>query len=124
MPVVKVLPSGLEFEVNQNESVAEAAWRQGLVWPTKCWGQVDCMSCFTKVVDGELAVIPAAEEETEAMRARMSRKVRTPLIRLGCRLRINGDGVVLEKQGVRPAQASDNNMIGSDPGAAVESGRP
>jgi 2Fe-2S ferredoxin len=101
MPRVTVRPSGIEIEVQPDEAVAEAAWRQGLTWPTTCWGQLSCMSCFVTVVDGELSAIPPEDEELDAMRLRMSDRVRGPLVRLGCQLRVKKDGLVVEKQGVR-----------------------
>lgn len=124
MPLVTIEPAGIELEVRAGESVAEAAWRQGYVWPTKCWGQAECMSCFTKVVSGELAADPADDEEHDAMRLRMAERVRSPLVRLACQLRVTRDGLVLEKPGVRLATDSDSNMNGTNPSATtVEAGR-
>lgn len=94
----------VELEVVAGESVAEAAWRQGFTWPTKCWGQQDCMVCFVRVLDGEELVSVADEEELLAMRTKLPRKLRGSLVRLGCRLQVNGDGVVLEKKGVLAPQ--------------------
>lgn len=121
MPLVTIEPSGVELEVRPGESVAEAAWRQGYVWPTKCWGQAECMSCFTKVLGGELSAHPADAEEHDAMGLRMAERVRSPLVRLACQLRVKRDGLVLEKQGVRLMTDSDNNM--NQPSGAVEAGR-
>lgn len=119
MPRVTIQPAGIELEVNEGESVAEAAWRQDYVWPTQCWGQADCMSCFTKIVDGELCAVPAEQVELDAIRLKMSGRFKTnPLVRLGCQLRCHGSGLVLEKKGFRPAAPADNNMVDS-----VESGR-
>jgi 2Fe-2S ferredoxin len=101
VPRVLILPSGIELEVAPGESVAEAAWRQGYVWPTQCWGQADCMTCFTKILDGELSAVPAAEFELDAVRLKMSDKMKSnPLVRLGCQLRVAGPGLVLQKAGV------------------------
>ncbi|WP_281356262.1 2Fe-2S iron-sulfur cluster-binding protein [Acrocarpospora macrocephala] len=111
MPWVTVEPSGVRFEVREGESVAEAAWRQGYVWPTKCWGQADCMSCFTKIVDGELSAVPAGTEELDAMRLKMVARVRGPMVRLACRLTVKKDGLVLHKQGVRvPEDVPNSNQ--------------
>lgn len=112
MPRVTIQPSGVALEVNQGESVAEAAWRQGYIWPTQCWGQADCMTCFTKILDGELSAVPADEFELDAKRFKMTDKFRSsPLIRLACQLRCTGNDLVLEKHGFRPAEAEDNNMV-------------
>jgi 2Fe-2S ferredoxin len=105
MPEVRVEPAGVEFDVEKGESVAEAAWRQDVTWPTKCFGQAECMVCFVKVIDGELQTLPPEDDELFEMRTRLPRRLRGPLIRLACRLRIKGPGVVLEKKGVRPPPA-------------------
>jgi 2Fe-2S ferredoxin len=100
--MVRVEPSGVEFDVQPGESVAEAAWRLGYTWPTTCWGQADCMVCFVRVLDGELQAAPASEDELFQMQTKMTRRLRSPLTRLACRLRVKGDGLVLEKKGVQP----------------------
>ncbi|TDC57431.1 2Fe-2S iron-sulfur cluster binding domain-containing protein [Actinomadura sp. KC345] len=100
MPIVRVEPAGVEFDVPAGESVAEAAWRLGYIWPTKCYGQAECMVCFAKVVDGELGCVPPDDEELFQMRTRLPKRLRGPLVRLACRLRVTGPGVVLEKKGV------------------------
>lgn len=104
MPIVRVEPAGLEFEVEPGEGVAEAAWRQGYTWPTKCWGQAECMVCWVRILDGELAAEPPSEDELFAMRSRLPVKLRSPLTRLACQLRVKGDGLVLEKKGVKPPE--------------------
>lgn len=109
MPRVSIQPSGLTIEVGPNESLAEAAWRQGYRWPTTCWGKADCMVCVALVVDGETSVIPPDAEEIEAIRLRLSRHLRRPQSRLACRLRFCGDGAVVEKKGVRPPPASNTS---------------
>lgn len=96
----------VEIEVEPGESVAEAAWRQGYTWPTKCFGQQDCMVCFTKILAGEEMIEEPADDELFAMRTKLPRRLRGSLVRLGCRVRVGGPGVVLEKKGVR-APAGD-----------------
>jgi 2Fe-2S ferredoxin len=99
--------SDVDIEVNPGESVAEAAWRQGYEWPTKCWGQLECMQCFVRVKagDGEVNIVPAGEEEVIAMRTMFPPRLRSPMVRLGCRITVCGEGVVLEKKGVKPPTA-------------------
>jgi 2Fe-2S ferredoxin len=101
VPVVRVEPAGLEFEVRPGESVAEAAWRHGYYWPTRCWGQAECMVCYTRVVAGDGAVEPPDDYELDQMDALLPRLWRAPATRLACQLRIVGPGVVLAKEGVR-----------------------
>lgn len=108
---VRIEPAGVDLEVENGESVAEAAWRQGYHWPTQCYGQADCMSCFTKVVDGELAALPAEELELDAMRLKMSKSVQSLTVRLGCQLKVCGEGLVLHKAGFRESEAADHNML-------------
>lgn len=120
MPWVRIEPAGVRLEVRDGESVAEAAWRQDYVWPTQCWGQADCMTCWTKIIDGELSATPAEEFELDAKRFKMAEKFRSsPLIRLGCQLRCTGDDLVLEKRGFRPAEPEDNNMTAAGEQVAV-----
>lgn len=114
MTKVRIEPSGLEFDVGPHEAVAEAAWRQGYVWPTKCWGQEQCTVCFVKVLDGELNVAPPKDDELFAMRTLMPRRLRTSLTRLGCQIRLTGEGVVLEKKGVQPPPADGVQSVEID----------
>ncbi len=104
MACVRVEPAGVEFDVKPGESVAEAAWRLGYTWPTKCWGQAECMVCFVRVIGGEVRAQPAGDAELLAMRTLLPRRLRGPLTRLACRLQVTGDGLVVEKKGVQPPQ--------------------
>lgn len=106
MPTVRVDPAGLELDVQPGESVAEAAWRQGYTWPTKCWGQATCMVCLVRVAGGELSARPAEQEELDAMRARLPARLRSSMVRLACRLVPTGEGLVLEKRGVQSPDSS------------------
>jgi ferredoxin, 2Fe-2S len=100
--VVRVEPLGAEIELFPGETLADAAWRLGFVWPTTCWGQADCMLCRVRIVSGEEFVAPPEEEEREALRVRLPAAARGPGVRLACRLTVQGDGVIVEKSGVRP----------------------
>jgi ferredoxin, 2Fe-2S len=103
LPTVRVEPSGIQFEVDPGESVAEAAWRLGYTWPTLCWGQAECMVCVTKVIEAEDHTEPQADEErTQMQKLLPARLLGDAKSRLACRLLIKGEGVVLEKRGVRP----------------------
>ena len=48
---VRIEPSGHEFEITQDESVLDAALRQGLHLPYGCRGGT-CGSCKAKVIEG------------------------------------------------------------------------
>jgi len=100
LPVVRIEPLGDEICVRPGEAVAEAAWRLGYHWPTTCFGQANCMACRVRIVAGEQFVVPADDEESEAMRTRLPFATREGT-RLGCRLIVIADGVTVEKRGVR-----------------------
>jgi ferredoxin, 2Fe-2S len=100
--VVRVEPLGAELEVRSGETLAEAAWRLGYGWPTTCWGQAECTLCWVRVVGGEDHVAPPEAEEAEALLHLLPSAVRRPGVRLACRLSVTGEGVVVEKYGVRP----------------------
>ncbi len=100
---VRIEPAGAELDVEAGETVLEAAWRLGYTWPTKCFGQAECMVCFVTVVDGELQTEPPGPHEVFQMETRLPPRTRGPLVRLACRLKVTGPGVVLEKKGVRSA---------------------
>lgn len=102
MTIVRIEGSDVEIDVDAGESVAESAWRQGFFWPTRCWGQMDCVQCHVRVGDGEENIVPATDEELFVLRTKFPRRLRTSLTRLGCQVRVTGPGVVLEKKGVRP----------------------
>ncbi|MGH3246637.1 MAG: hypothetical protein ACRDOI_10570, partial [Trebonia sp.] len=90
------------IDVRARESVAEAAWRLGYTWPTKCWGQLECTMCFARIAGGEEHIAPPGDDEVLAMRTRLPARLRSPLVRMGCRILVTGEGVVLEKKGVKP----------------------
>lgn len=102
MTNVVVQPAGVTIAVQPGETLAESAWRQGYRWPTTCWGQAECMVCAVRVISGEESTVPPDAEEEDAMRLRFPRHLRRPDSRLACRLRVSGEGVVVEKKGVRP----------------------
>lgn len=101
MPVVTIVPGDLKIEVATGETLAQAAWRQGYHWPTTCWGDMQCMVCATVVCGGEAVAEPATAAEEAAIAERMPRFRQLPGTRLACRLRVSGDGLVVEKEGVR-----------------------
>jgi len=105
MPVVTIVPGDIRIEVAAGESLAQAAWRQGYHWPTTCWGEMQCTVCAAVVISGEAVVEPATPEEETAVRERMPRFRQQPGTRLACRLRVLGEGVVVEKPGVQPPAA-------------------
>jgi 2Fe-2S ferredoxin len=102
VPIVRVEPLGVEIEVAPGEPLADAAWRVGYVWPTRCWGQAECMVCRVRILEGEDRTEPADAEERTALRRHAGIDVDRERVRLGCRLHVVGEGVVVEKAGVKP----------------------
>lgn len=99
---VRVEPIGAELDVRAGESVFEAALRQGLTWPTLCYGQARCTACALQVLDGHPATDPAGPEEQGVLRQLAQRRrgsVRDT--RLACRLTVTG-AVTVEKKGAKP----------------------
>jgi ferredoxin, 2Fe-2S len=61
------------------------------------------MVCVTKVIEAEDHTEPQADEErTQMQKLLPARLLGDAKSRLACRLLIKGEGVVLEKRGVRP----------------------
>ena len=54
---VTVLPSGLSFQVEANETILEAALRQGIDFPFRCKQGV-CTSCVCRLRSGSVSYLP------------------------------------------------------------------
>jgi 2Fe-2S ferredoxin len=106
MTSVRVEPLGVDLEVEPGESLIEAAWRLGYRWPTTCYGQAECMLCRVEVMAGEEQIEPQGPDEELALRIRLPASARRPGVRLACRLRLRGEGVMVRKAGVVPPGAS------------------
>lgn len=100
MSFVRVMPLNVDIEVEPGEPLAVAAWRLGYRWPTLCWGQAECMLCRVRVLEGEQNIEAPQPDEVDALRRRLIGSL--DRVRLGCRLRVLGEGVVVEKKGVVP----------------------
>jgi len=122
---VRVEPADVTLDVHEDETLIEAAWRQGYYWPTICEGKAECGQCFVEILVGEENVSPRTEDEhativdvfgrteeaTEAFgyapRPRPYAD-RVDELRLACCLRLTGDALV-KKRGLR--------YVGHDPRA-------
>jgi adenylate cyclase len=101
MATVHVRPSGIEFAVEADESIFEAAERAGYRWPTVCGGVGSCTTCFAIVTDGVENSSEISPFEREGL-GRIDVPASEPgQLRLACQLRISGDVTVL-RSGVRP----------------------
>lgn len=97
---VRVMPAGVEIEVDDGESLMSAALRQGYRWPTVCGGLGTCRTCFVEVRVGVEKCSPMSQLEAEGIAA-----LRKPVdgeTRLACQVRISGGEVTVHKSGVRP----------------------
>lgn len=99
--MLHVRPSGIEFEVEPDESIFTAAERHGYRWPTICGGVGSCTTCYAVIVEG-------AENSSEISRFEREGLGRIDLpptadgeVRLACQLTISGD-VTVVRSGVRP----------------------
>jgi ferredoxin, 2Fe-2S len=97
MPSVRVEPEGFVLTVESGETLIEAAWRLGYVWPTTCYGKAECTMCHVEVVAGAENLSALGDEEAAAL-AVLGRRANG--LRLACRLQLAGDAVV-RKRGVR-----------------------
>ena len=98
-------PSGIEFEVRDDETVFEAAARHGIRWPTVCGGLGSCTTCYVLIADGHDNVSEVSRFEQEGL-SRIDLPVgEMSEVRLACQLRISGD-VSVVRSGVRPRRKS------------------
>ena len=49
MPKITIQPLNRTIEAQEGETIMEAAWADGLYWPTTCGGQGICTSCASMV---------------------------------------------------------------------------
>ena len=94
MSTVRVSPGGIEFEVHPGESVFDASFREGWMWPTTCYGQAQCTRCHMKVVSGaaDLPAIGALELPIVERLSRISyRSEPDVVLRLACQVRPTND---------------------------------
>lgn len=54
---VTVLPSGLSFQVDSNETILDAALRHGIDFPFRCKQGV-CTSCVCRLRSGSVSYLP------------------------------------------------------------------
>ncbi|MCW2830625.1 MAG: ferredoxin [Aeromicrobium sp.] len=102
---VLVEPAGHAIEVQDGESVIQAAWREGYDWPTLCYGMGTCTACQCEIVEGLDRVSPTTEAERSMLSGLANRRRRRDprRVRLACQLRVVGN-VVIRKPGVRLAE--------------------
>jgi ferredoxin len=100
-----VLPSGIDITVATGETVFEAASRQGVDWPTRCYGQAQCMLCALELEDVADGAVAPQGEEVDAIRRIQSLRGPGFRCRLACRMRVSG-AVTVRKDGVQYSAAT------------------
>ena len=104
MVKVTVLPSGLEYEAAEGETLMGAAQSNGLYWPTTCGGQGLCTTCLSEVVSGAECLVGMGRHEKKTLTAERGPAILTRPVRLACQAAVQAEGaVVVQKPGVRSA---------------------
>ena len=100
--MVRVEPAGVDIAVDEGETLMAAAVRAGYRWPTVCGGQAQCGVCVLTVESALDALAPPSPLEAGRL-AVVPERVLWPdaELRLACQLRIDVDGLVVFKRGVR-----------------------
>jgi len=88
--VANLLPADLSFTVEDDETLMDAAERQGVVWPSVCGGACECGVCFVEVMNPE-AHDDASAAELTVIRRMAQRAKRGGVIRLACCFKPKGD---------------------------------
>lgn len=106
MPKITIDPLGLTIEAEEGVTIMEAAWAQGLYWPTTCGGQGICTSCACSVEEGQDNLEPMGRSERKTLASEFSEAtIQQRRLRLACQARIRGD-IRVSKRGVRAAAPS------------------
>jgi 2Fe-2S ferredoxin len=106
MPKITIQPLDRTIEARDGATIMEAAWADGLYWPTTCGGEGICTSCACNIEEGaeNLDALGRSERKTLS-EERGEASLRNGTLRLACQARVRGD-VVVNKPGVRPARPS------------------
>jgi class 3 adenylate cyclase/nitrite reductase/ring-hydroxylating ferredoxin subunit len=87
MAKITSLPDNVDFEVNDDETLLEAALRSGVTFAHACGGRAKCSTCRIWVIDG----LESCSARTEAEVTLAERLGFTREVRLACQLRPEGD---------------------------------
>ena len=98
---VTVLPLDLTLEVEEGQTVMQAAHVAGYTWPTECEANASCGLCVSIIREGIDNCGEIGAEEKETLQRTMGAV--DPQRRLACRLYVTGP-VALTKRGVRPTE--------------------
>jgi ferredoxin, 2Fe-2S len=105
---VSVQPAGFVFSVQTDETLLDAAQRQGVQWPTVCLGSGICLTCYFVVLTGIEQLSPQTEIEKHPLDfvRRRHRDTLPDHVRLACQTRIGGDIDVYCKAARAPLDAN------------------
>ncbi|MBM4204468.1 MAG: 2Fe-2S iron-sulfur cluster binding domain-containing protein, partial [Gammaproteobacteria bacterium] len=88
-------------DIAADETIIQAAWRNGLTWPTICGGAGTCKTCVFLTLDGAEHLLPPEPWEASGLRSiAASLPVNGQGWRLACQAKVLGD-IRLRKSGVR-----------------------
>lgn len=106
MPKVTIKPIGRTVEAPEGATIMQAAWSEGLYWPTTCGGEGICTSCACIIEEGSENLEAMGRNERKTLsEERGEAALRNGTLRLACQARLRGD-IVVSKPGVRPARPS------------------
>ena len=91
MPKVKFLPSGIEVEVTQGDSLLDSALAHEISIQHACGGFCACTTCHCEVMEGAQNLEAPDSDELERLEVLDNRK---PNSRLACQSKVKGDVVV------------------------------
>jgi 2Fe-2S ferredoxin len=91
MAKVKFLPSGVECEVKNGESILDIALSHGVPIQHACGGFCACTTCHCEVVEGLDQLEAPDSDELERLEVLDGR---TPQSRLGCQAKVKGNVTV------------------------------
>jgi 2Fe-2S ferredoxin len=104
MARITVLPSGIEFDVPEGETIMAAAHTNGLYWPTTCGGQGICTTCLSEVVSGAECLVELGRSERKTLVTERGESILSKPVRLACQAAVRTAGAVtINKPGVRKA---------------------
>ena len=88
MPKIKFLPSQVELEVKNGESILDIALANGVSIQHACGGFCACTTCHCEVIEGLQNLEAPDSDELERLEVLDGR---TPLSRLGCQAKVKGN---------------------------------
>lgn len=106
MPKITLIPLDKIIEAAVGDTIMDAAWNEGLYWPTTCGGLGICTSCACTIEEGAENLDEMGRSEIRTLANEMGEATaHSGRIRLACQARVRGD-VTVSKRGVRPARPS------------------